>query len=558
MALLDIKDLSFTYPGRTQSALKGITFSVEEGEFVVLCGESGCGKSTLLRNLKTILKPYGKRSGEILYRGVPLDSVKDRQQAEEIGFVLQNLENQIVTDKVWHELAFGLENLGIDRDTMRLRVAEMASFFGIQEWFHNDVSELSGGQKQMLNLAAVMAMQPRVLILDEPTSQLNPIAASDFLNTIAKINRDLGTTVILSEHRLEDVLPNATKIIVMDKGTIAAWEEPRRIGRILAEKKHTMLSAMPVAMQSVYRLGREVPEVCPITVGEGKRWIDTLGEPAGKLPEIPDKGKLEPAVTFKDVWFRYTRDGDDVIRDLNAVIYKGEIFSIIGSNGAGKSTAASLMSGINRPYRGKISIFGEVKNTYKGSKIGSEVSLLIQNPQSFFVKDTVREDLGEVFKGSGIDKKTAQQRILDVAKLTYIEEFLDYHPYDLSGGEQQRAALAKVLLRDSEILVLDEPVKGMDGFLKKKMADIMLDLKKMGKTVVLVSHDLEFCAGISDRCALFFDGGIAAINDPRSFFAENSFYTTAANRMVRHIDPRVVTIEDIVALWKAENCQKEQ
>ena len=558
MALLDIKDLSFTYPGRDKPALDHISFSVEEGDFVVLCGESGCGKSTLLRNLKTMLKPYGKRSGEILYRGEPLDSVKERQQAEEIGFVLQNPENQIVTDKVWHELAFGLENLGIDRDTMRLRVAEMASFFGIQEWFHKDVFELSGGQKQMLNLAAVMAMQPKILILDEPTSQLNPIAASDFLNTIAKINRDLGTTVILSEHRMEDVLPNASKIIVMDKGTIAATDEPRRIGRILAEKGHSMLLAMPVAMQSVYRLQRDMPEICPITVGEGKRWISSLGDPAGKLPESADGGKKEKAVEFKDVWFRYTRDGNDVIRDLNTCIYKGEIFSIIGSNGAGKSTCASLIAGINRPYRGKISIFGEVKNTYKGSKIGTEVSLLIQNPQSFFVKDTVRDDLKEVFRGSGRDKKTVEEEILKAAKTTYIDEFLDVHPYDLSGGEQQRVALAKVLLRDSEILVLDEPVKGMDGFLKQKMAEIMLELKKQGKTIILVSHDLEFCAGISDRCALFFDGGIASVNDPRTFFAENSFYTTSANRMVRHIDPRVVTIEDIVTLWKPESSQKEQ
>ncbi len=552
MALLDIKDLTFTYPGRQQPALKSVSFSLSEGDFVVLCGESGCGKSTLLRNLKTVLRPFGKADGTVYYKGVPLDDVSQREQAEEIGYVLQNPENQIVTDKVWHELAFGLENLGVDRDTMRLRVAEMASFFGIQEWFHKDVSQLSGGQKQMLNLAAIMAMQPKVLILDEPTSQLNPIAASDFLNTLAKINRDLGTTILLSEHRMEDVLPNATGVMVMEKGEIAASADPRYIGRILYERKDPMLLAMPAAMQSVYRLERNIPEICPLTVGEGKKWISSLGTPAGSIKEKENEKDLITAIEFKDVWFRYSKNGEDVIRDLNGKIYKGEIFSIIGSNGAGKSTCASLIAGINRPYRGKIKLFDKVGNTFKESLMEGAVSLLIQNPQSFFLKDTVREDLKEALRDRDLSKEEKDSKIEEMARKTFITELLDHHPYDLSGGEQQRAALAKVLLKDSEILVLDEPVKGMDGFLKQKMADILLALKKEGRTIILVSHDLEFCAGISDRCALFFDGNIASVNEPRSFFAENSFYTTSANRMTRHINKRVVTVEDILDLWKKE------
>ena len=230
MNCIEVKNFSFQYPKESHAALYQVSMEVEEGSFVVLCGKSGCGKSTLLRQFKSVLASHGEKKGEILYGGQNLEDVDLRTQSAEIGYVLQNPDNQIVTDKVWHELAFGLESLGYDTPTIRLRVAEMASYFGIHSWFLKNVSELSGGQKQLLNLASVMAMHPKLLILDEPTSQLDPIAASDFLETVRKINRDIGTTVILTEHRLEDVIPWADKVYVMDKGRMIADGTPNEIG----------------------------------------------------------------------------------------------------------------------------------------------------------------------------------------------------------------------------------------------------------------------------------------------------------------------------------------
>ena len=212
---LQIRELTFAYPGEEKRALNHVNLTVEEGEFLVLCGRSGCGKSTLLTHLKTPLTPHGKRKGEVLFKGTPLQEMSNREQSSKIGYVLQNPDNQIVTDKVWHELAFGLESLGCPNQEIRIRVAEMASYFGIQDWFYKNVADLSGGQKQLLNLASIMAMHPELLVLDEPTSQLDPIAASDFLETVKKINRDLGTTIIMTEHRLEEVFPSADRVVVI-------------------------------------------------------------------------------------------------------------------------------------------------------------------------------------------------------------------------------------------------------------------------------------------------------------------------------------------------------
>ena len=248
-----IENLSFYYPtSKDKKSLDNVSLKIEKGEYIVLCGKSGSGKTTLLRHLKTVLSPHGKRVGEIFFNGVALNDVDNRKQSSKIGYVMQNPDDQIVTDKVWHELAFGLESLGCDQKTMRSRVAEMACYFGIQDWFHRDVAVLSGGQKQLLNLASIMAMQPEVLILDEPTSQLDPIAASDFLNTVRKINTELGTTVIITEHRLEDIFPYADRAIVMDSGKIIADDTPRNIGRLLYEQNNPMFTAMPTPVRVFY------------------------------------------------------------------------------------------------------------------------------------------------------------------------------------------------------------------------------------------------------------------------------------------------------------------
>lgn len=559
MALFEIKDLDFTYPDAGVPAIQKINFSIEQGEFMVICGKSGCGKTTLLRHFKTVMTPYGKREGKILFEGQPLEEISVRKQSAEIGYVLQSPDNQIVTDKVWHELAFGVENLGYDQQTIRLRVAEMASFFGIQNWFSKNVEELSGGQKQLLNLASVMAMQPKVLVLDEPTSQLDPIAASEFLATIRKINLDLGITVIIIEHRLEEVFPMADKVLVLEDGKQTFFDTPRMVGKELAD--HDLFLAMPSPVQIYNKTGQE--GVCPLTVCEGRNWLEEHYKGQEEIKEevkYPVKkrknlSKKEAVISVKEVWFRYEKEGKDIVRDLSLQVKKGELFCILGGNGTGKSTTLSLLSGIHRPYRGKIFLQGrDIRKIPEKELFHHFLGVLPQNPQSLFVGNTVEEDLWEMVNElSPLKRKEHKEKIEQVVEDTEIGHLLHMHPYDLSGGEQQRAALAKVLLLEPEILLLDEPTKGLDGFYKSKLAGIFKRLQEKGITILMVSHDIEFCASYADTCAMFFDGAVVTACDSREFFTGNSFYTTAANRMARHIFPDAVTVKDVI-----ESCRRNR
>lgn len=556
MEAYQIRALSFAYPLREKLALKNINLIVKQGEFVTICGKSGSGKSTLLRHLKTVLTPHGTKEGEIYFYGRPLAESGRRAQAARIGFVLQSPDNQIVTDKVWHELAFGLESLGFDNKTIRLRVAEMASFFGIQTWFGKDVAELSGGQKQLLNLASIMAMQPSILVLDEPTSQLDPIAAEDFLGTVKKINRELGTTIIMTEHRLEGVLPMSDRVVVMDEGEIIVHDTPRRAGEQLKEMNHDIFLAMPSPMQIYAGVDSTLP--CPVTVQEGRQWLDDLpidnkalreapGAQCRREPALRTEAGVPPVIQLQEVWFKYARDLPDAVKDLSLEVERGQLYCIVGGNGTGKTTALSIVGGILKPYRGRVRISGRDLRKMSGQeRAANQPALLPQNPQLLFVKKTVELDLYEMLAGKQLSKEEKEQKVGDVCALAELEGLLQMHPYDLSGGEQQRAALAKVLLLEPQILLLDEPTKGLDGHFKSKLAGLLKKLAALDVTVLMVSHDIEFCARYADVCALFFDGGIITQNTPRAFFSGNSFYTTAANRMARHIFPAAVTIEDVI------------
>ena len=528
--------LSFVYPTSNNKALSDINLTVQQGEFITLCGESGCGKTTLLRLLKPSLTPHGTAEGTVLFCQKPLSELSCRSEAQKIGFVMQNPDSQLVTDKVWHELAFGLESLGFSTPEIRTRVSEMASYFGIQTWFHKKVSELSGGQKQLLNLASVMAMQPDVLILDEPTSQLDTIAAQEFIRTLEKINRDLGTTVILSEHRLEEAFPVSDRIIVMEGGRIIADDAPHKVGKHL--KNSPMYAALPTPAR-VYG-SVESSGSYPVTVRDGRLWLEeyvSKNKPDVKLAPGPcSTAKKETVIELKDLWFRYEKNLPDVVKGVNLKINKGELFAITGGNGTGKSTLLSLVSGILTPYRGKLYING-TDICRKGNLYKELLGVLPQNPQSLFVKKTVYLDL--------MDMCPDEQLVEETARLCKISTLLQRHPYDLSGGEQQRAALAKVLLLKPRILILDEPTKGMDAHFKKSFGELIKSLKNRGVTVIMVSHDIEFCAENADRCALMFDGAITSEGTPCEFFAGNSFYTTAANKMARSVLPDAVLASHI-------------
>ena len=564
-----IVGLEFSYPNVSIPSVNGISLSLEKGSFTCICGPSGCGKTTLLRNLKPSITPHGMRRGQIEILGKSVESFEGRpgDEAQTIGYVLQNPENQIVTDKVWHELSFGLENLGLPTETIRLRIAEIASFFGIQSWFDKDVSELSGGQKQLLNLAAVMVMQPEILILDEPTSQLDPIAAVDFLDAVKKINNDIGTTVIITEHRLDNVVSMSDRLIVMDSGKILVNDEPYNAVFRLAEINHPMFLAMPNPAQAyrsalgflkgekslirdvnhlehMEKLESPIDDVAriqkhrmPLNVREGRQWLDCImnGIPVRYARMEKEKAfetsKIKLSTT--DLWFRYEKNGRDIIKGLTLKVYDGEILAIIGGNGTGKTTLLSVLAGMRRAYRGKYKING------------NRTALLPQNPQSLFVCDTVKEELLEAFEGTSIQKSEQNIKIQEIAEFLEINTLMDKHPYDISGGEQQRVALGKVLLLEPDLLLMDEPTKGLDNLLKMKFGELLRRLASNGRTLIFVSHDIEFCSRFANRCIMFFDGGISGEGTPRKLFSGNNFYTTAANRMARSYFVDGILPEDI-------------
>ncbi len=531
MEKIKIKNLIFSYPNSEKTALNDINLTINQGEFVTICGKSGCGKSTLLRHLKPILTPHGKTSGEIYFDGKSIYDLSDREQAENIGFVMQNPDNQIVTDKVWHELVFGLESLGINSAEIRSKAAEMASFFGIQNWFYENVANLSGGQKQILNLASVMIMNPTLLLLDEPSSQLDPIAAHDFFTMLERINTELGVTIILSEHNLSEVFPLSDKVVVMEDGKITAENTPYKIGEEL--KQNSMFAALPTPTKIYYSL-RNNSGNCPITIRDGHKWLEKqqINEHF-EFKSEKNRINTEPILELKDVWFRYEKNSDDILKGLSFKVHENEFYAIVGGNGVGKSTALSVISKINKPYRGKVFINDDTK-----------VAMMPQNPQSLFLKKSVLEELYDaVFD---VEKEKRKNEIEYVIKLCELDNLLENHPYDLSGGEQQRVALAKMLLRKPDLLVLDEPTKGLDACFKRKLATILKSLQKNGMTVLMVTHDIEFCAEYADICAMFFDGKIVSEAPPRKFFAENNFYTTSAKRMADGIIENAVLDKDII------------
>ena len=601
MALFALEHLSFAYPGAATGALDDVSVEVGRGEYLCVCGKSGCGKTTLLRQLKSVLTPHGTRSGAVLLDGTVLDEVPLATQARRIGFVMQDPDAQIITDRVWHELAFGLESTGCEESALRLRVAEMASYFGIGDWFHRDVCELSGGQKQLLNLASIMAMQPDVLVCDEPTSQLDPVATTTFLDTVRRINRDLGVTVIMSEHRLEEVFACADHVLVLDEGRVTAQGTPREVAAALHAAGDAMTFALPSPVrvyygvegveprqredardefqesegilsigsrngarqsefrsdwfgvaepQSEYCLSSDVPRPaifpCPLTVREGRKWLveRVLADPPARVA-MADEGYgmdgREMAVEMREVWFRYERNAPDVLRGADLRVPSGSLFAIVGGNGSGKSTLLKCLCDVARPQRGMLRVLGhDIMGRSRNDPTHGDVAMLPQDPANLFSKGSVREELAEM--------ATREERIAAVARDCGIERLLDAHPLDLSGGEQQRVALAKVLLTEPRLLLLDEPTKGIDAFFKRSMAALLRTLAERGVTVVMVSHDVEFCARHADLVALLFDGAVVTTATPRRLFSDSAFYTTAANRMSRSVFAGAITDEDVIEL----------
>ena len=462
---IEARGFAFRYPESTAS-IGPLDWTVEEGAFQLLVGATGSGKTTLLSSCKPAIAPAGERAGALRAFGRPVDELDAREAAATVGYVAQSPENQIVCDSVWHELAFGLENLGVEQDEMRRRVAEVAHFFGIEPWFRRSVAELSGGQKQMTTLAGTLAMQPRLLLLDEPTVQLDPVAEKNFLHALFRVNRELGITVVVATHAPEAMAEYATDTVELREGTLIRCFEPRA---------------------GAFRRSESVPVA----------------------PASAQDDEAAYAVSLHDIHLRYARDADWVLRGCDLRVTAGSIHAVVGGNGCGKSTLLRAIARVVKPERGRVE-----------NCLAARQALLPQDPKTLFVCDTVAEELREWQANCGYDNAA----IDGVLARFGLDARVSNHPYDLSGGQQQLLAFAKLLLTDPDLLLLDEPTKGLDAPSKLLVARTLCDLAQAGATVVLATHDLTFAALVADAATMLFDGEAVCTEPAAAFFAGNLFY----------------------------------
>lgn len=545
MEILSCEGLSFSYKDSENFALEDCTFAVEKGEKVLLCGLSGSGKSTLLKLLKRELAPIGKKEGEIRLFGASQADISECESARRIGFVMQDPDAQTVCDKVSTELAFGLESLGVKSGEILSRVGEMAAFFGIERLYDRDISTLSGGQKQLVNLCAVMVMNPDVLLLDEPTAQLDPVAARDFLSILERLNKELGLTVIIAEHQPEGIFDSCDRVLYMENGRVKLFAEPKKAAEYFADNGLTEFlprsaavfegivnGELPLDVRSAKRRFAEIV---------GDNIVDrTADEQVGRRS---DEVKSDIVLQAENIWQRYEKDLPDVIKGADLRLFKGECYGLLGSNGVGKSTFIKVLCGLERAYMGKVKIMGKGLKSYKnGALFRNMLAVMPQKPVTMFIRETVREDFLLTLSHMGGRFEENEQAIQDCAQRLGIGELLERHPYDLSGGEIQKCAFGKIMLFRPQIMILDECTKGLDGFGKKALGEIIEGFKAEGITLLIVTHDLEFAAQYCDRCGLFFEGKIVSEGSSAEFFNKNSFYTTAAARITRGVAEDIVTV----------------
>jgi energy-coupling factor transport system ATP-binding protein len=547
MAHIELKNVSFTYPSAETAAIDNVSLQIEKGQFIVLFGSSGSGKSTILRLLKKDIQPHGNLEGEIIINGRNLQH--EVVQSNHVGFVFQDPENQVVAEDVLHEIVFGLENIGISTNEMRSRVAEMVHFFGVEDLLHRKTHELSGGMKQQINLASVLLMQPDILLLDEPTSQLDPVSAREFLDMLLRLNEEFGMTIILAEHRLEEVFTMADTVIMMENGKVKAGGDPRQLmEQIWNSRERLYVPTIPSLYFST--TNKENRSTIPLTVKEGRTWIQNLSvnKPI-QLSKQNDFVFVRKILDVKDIYFHYRKEDDFVVKELNFSLNKGEIYALLGGNGSGKSTFLKILTGILKPTKGKIHLQENSLKALKLHEINKIIGYLPQNPKIFFIHDTIEKEIQETMQQWGI---TNQFRVTSLLERLGIAHLRNSHPYDLSGGELQKAALACLLLREPEILILDEPTKGLDPISKSNLAKILKELQKDGISVVMSTHDVEFAAQHASKCGMLFQGNITSENTPQVFFKGNFFYTTMVQRLFRNIND-VVTLEEAIPLCRLSN-----
>ncbi len=612
MALIEFNNFSFAYMNSdgTESEVKSldsINLEIDYGDFVLLCGPSGCGKTTLLTNLKKELMPAGRRSGEIKFNGKRIIDMDEISSACDIGYLFQNPDSQIVTDTVIQEIAFPLENIGLPTEEIRNRISEIVAFFGINDILHKNVNELSGGQKQLVNLCSLLVLRPQVLLLDEPMSQLDPIASYEFLSIVRRLNEEFSITVIMSEHKADSIFPFIDKAVFLKEGKIEFVDNAHNICSEVIDDE-IFENYLPAVTKIYNSLSVKYPSLIklntPLSIREGRRCLNTIHddlikisnddvdsinlnhdnlhitnkkyhsqEKSGILDKISLGGNKNALISMNGIYFAYEK-GKLILKNVDFELEKGDFVSLIGGNGVGKSTFLQLLVGILKPIKGKVKY-----------KKGIKLAYVHQNPMIHFSKDNVKEEFLESILESnllnnnsvGFNKETyddllkmtneefTESYLLNGLEFDSIEfkfkelieffdicDLIDKHPYDCSGGEQQKIVIVKALLQNADVLVLDEPTKGLDPISSKNLANILNSLRDNGITILMTSHDLDFVANNCKRCLMLFDKDIQIDDDPKVIFAENNFYTTFVNRMVKDYVPEIVTLDDLKDKWNLE------
>ncbi len=542
MEILSCKDLRFRYNGSSKDTLTGVSFAVQPSQVVLLVGRTGSGKSTLLRLLKKEISPVGTLSGDIALCGKAQSELSLLESTQTISYISQNPDTQTVTHKVSAELAFALENLGTDPSEILGRVGEMATYFGIESIYDREIDTLSGGQKQLCSLCAAVTSAPKILLLDEPAAQLDPIGTSKLYSALRRLNTELGTTIIIAEHDPQEIFSFCDKVILLDSGRSTVFDT--REDFVTAAEKDPMLRGyIPACTRAVLPLGKTA-----FTVRDAKNILESTFPEQKKLPEKKEKAKeKKPALQARNVYFRYEKNGRDVISCLDLTVSGGEIFAAVGSNGCGKTTMLKTLSGILKPWQGRIELFGKNIKSYKGNSLYREnVAVMPQDPYFLFTAQTVRDELESTCRAMG--RKGGYEALCEHYDVTRL---LDMHPYDLSGGEVQKCAMIKLLLTEPKMIFLDEPSKALDPASKAVLGETLTELAQQGKTVIIATHDTEFAAAYAHRCGLFFDGRIHSQAPAAEFFARNRFYTTDASRIARNVFPQAVTAQALEECTKA-------
>lgn len=548
--LIKTVGLNFEYALADHKSLNDVSLSVDSSDFITVAGSSGSGKTTLLRQMKPELWPVGKRTGEIYFEGHKISELSAADSAQNIGMVFQSPDDQLVMDNVIQELAFSLENIGLPASTIQKRISELVSFLGLQDILYENVQNLSGGQKQMVNLAAVLILRPKLLLLDEPTAQLDPIATKDFVSLLKRIHDELGIAIVMNEHVLDDVLPLSNKLWIVKDGELAYSGEVSSVLKQLWDEP-TLRSFVPDVPYIFLNTGLtdKMPlKQLPLTVVAGR---DVLQETQTKFDENliqhATHDDADAVAKISHISFEYDKNGYYVLDDVNLTVHQNDWLAIIGKNGTGKTTLLKVMMGLLPARRGSAKLLGKRLKSWEKDKdtFHKEVAYLSQTPSEYFSYDSITEEYVERGKQLELDDpEDAAKRMLEEMTISHIA---GQNPHDASGGEQQLIALGLLLLSQPKLLLLDEPTKGLDPIRRMALGRILKNLQTdHGLTIIMVSHDMTFSAKFANQCALLFDGKVVSQDEPHKFFEENFFYTTTINRMLRYQLPDVIDREEVI------------